>query len=56
MAVRHLTGLDSDQSELSGERIVESWDNMMDGVRGRDRESERRLRRAEQALNRMSLQ
>lgn len=54
--VQHLTGLDGHEPELSGERNVESWDNMMAQVRGRDREYERRMRRAEQALNRLSLQ
>jgi hypothetical protein len=55
-AVRHVTGLDAHEPELSGERNVESWDNMIAQVRGRDREYERRLRRAEQALNQLSLQ
>jgi len=55
-AVGHLTGLTAHEPELSGERNVESWDNMMAQVRGRDREYERRIRRAEQALNRLSLQ
>ncbi len=54
-AVRHLTGLDGDEAELAGERIEQSWYDMMARMRSRDREVERRLNRAERALNRLSL-
>ena len=41
--------------EPTGPEIEASWQQMLDGVHARDREAERRLARAERALNRLSL-
>ena len=41
--------------EPSGPEIEASWQRMLHGVYGPDREAERRLTRAERALNRLTL-
>ena len=41
--------------DLSGAQNEASWQDMLARVENRDREIERRLARAEQALNRLSL-
>ena len=41
--------------EPTGPEIEASWDRMLAGVHQRDREAERRLARAERALNRLTL-
>ncbi len=52
-AVRHLSGLGEDDLARSGEWNEQSWQAMIARMRSRDREVERRLNRAEQALNRL---
>ena len=54
-AVRRLAGLDEVEFALSGERNERSWDKMLARVQSREFEVERRLSRAERALNRLRL-
>lgn len=53
-AVRHLAGLGEEEFARSGERNEQNWQAMIARVQMRDREVERRLRRAERGLNRLS--
>ena len=54
-AVRRLTRRDGDVSLLSGAETEARWHAMIYQISERDREAERRLARAEQALNRLNL-
>ena len=53
-AVRRLVS-STEATEPSGPEIEARWQRMLDGVYDADREAERRLARAERALNRLTL-
>ena len=52
-AVRRLARRGSDEALLSGAETEARWHAMIYAIGERDREAERRLARAEQALNRL---
>ena len=53
-AVRRLTAADVVEASLSGDEIERRWGSMLDRLQREDREAERRLERAADALNRLS--
>jgi hypothetical protein len=54
-AVRRFNWLDGEVEDVSGAENEARWQAMLSGIAERDREAERRLARAERALNRLSL-
>jgi hypothetical protein len=54
-AVRRFNWLDGEVEDVSGAENEARWQAMLSDIAERDREAERRLARAERALNRLSL-
>jgi hypothetical protein len=52
--VRHLSGLDEDDFARRGEINEQDWQAMIARIQSRDFEVERRMKRAERALNRLT--
>jgi hypothetical protein len=52
--VRRLSGLDDEEFARSGEHNEQDWQAMIARIQGRDYDVERRMRRAETALNRLT--